>query len=118
MEGVIAVFIPIISVIATGLVLVTWFYFRSKEKQMMIEKGMSYEQMIEFIKSKRDPYTLLKMGVIITFFGLGLGIGLLIKVYTGVEEWIPFLLFVGTGLGFVTAFLIARKIEASDNKGV
>ena len=49
MEGTIAVFIPIISVIVTGLVLVTWFYFRSKEKQMMIEKGMSYEQMIELM---------------------------------------------------------------------
>jgi len=118
MEGVVAVFIPIISVIATGLVLVTWFYFRSKEKQMMIEKGMSYEQMIEFIKSKRDPYTLLKMGIIIIFFGLGLGTGLLIEVYTGVEEWVPFLLFVGTGLGFVLAFIVAKKMEEKDNKSV
>ncbi len=82
MTETIAVFIPIIFIIITGLVIVTWVYFRSKEKQMMIEKGMSYEQMIEFLKSKRSPYTMLKIGIVLVFFGFGLGIGLLIEEAT------------------------------------
>jgi hypothetical protein len=107
--------IPILIVALIALVIITWLYFRSKEKQMMIEKGMSYEQMIEFMKSKRSPYTLLKIGLITIFFGFGLGIGLLIEVYTGIGEWIPFLLFAFTGAGFVVAFYAADKIEAKKN---
>lgn len=115
-EGIVALFIPIISVLVTGLVLVTYFYLRSKEKQLMIEKGLSYEQMVEMLKAKRDNYGLLKTGVIIFFFGVGLGIGLLIKRFTDVEEWIPFLIFVGTGIGFIVAHLAARKLSERDNK--
>jgi uncharacterized membrane protein YkgB len=111
MEGVIAVFIPIVTVLVIGIVVVTWIYFQSKEKQLMIEKGLSYEQMAEFIKSKRDPFLSLKIGIVILFFGIGLGIGLLIERYTGVDEWIPFLIISMTGLGFITAFLYIRNLE-------
>ena len=48
-----------------GLVIALFFYFRSKERQMMIEKGLSPEQITELFKSKRNPYTWLKLGVII-----------------------------------------------------
>ena len=51
MEGTIAVFIPIVMFLVIGLVLVTFFYFRSREKQLMIEKGLSYEQMMELLKA-------------------------------------------------------------------
>jgi len=111
MEGVIAVFIPIVTVLVIGIVVVTGIYFQSKEKQLMIEKGLSYEQMTEFIKSKRDPFLSLKIGIVILFFGVGLGIGLLIERFTGVEEWIPFLIISMVGLGFITAFFAAKKLS-------
>jgi len=114
MEAVIAVFIPIISIIVTGLVFVTWIYFRSREKQMIIERGLDVELVKTLFEKKKSPYVLLKTGIIILFFGIGLGSGLLLESYTGVDEWIPFLIFAGTGIGFILAFLIARKIEQKD----
>lgn len=111
MPEVVAVFIPIVITLVVGIIIVTSIYYQSKEKQMMIEKGLSYEQMSEFLKTKRNPYTWLKLGIVITFFGMGLGIGLLIDNYTGVDEWLPFLIFTFTGLGFVLAYLAERKFE-------
>ncbi len=109
------IFIPIIMFLVIGVISVSYIYFKSKEKQMMIEKGMSYEQMIEFLRSKRNPYTWLKVGIVVMFFGIGLGVGLLIKEYTYVEEWVPFLMISFTGLGFVLAYLAERKFE-KENK--
>jgi len=89
MEAVIAVFIPIISIIVTGLVFVTWIYFRSREKQMIIERGLDVELVKTLFEKKKSPYALLKIGIIVLFFGIGLGTGLLIEVYTGVDECLP-----------------------------
>jgi len=63
MEGVIAVFIPIIITLVVGLVLISSLYFRSKEKQMMMDKGLSYEQMMELLKVKTDHLFTLKAGI-------------------------------------------------------
>ncbi|MEJ5352421.1 MAG: DUF6249 domain-containing protein [Melioribacteraceae bacterium] len=115
-EGIIALFIPIVAVVVTGIVLVTFFYFRSKEKQLMIEKGLSYEQMIEMLKSRKDEYGLLKAGIIILFFGIGLGAGILIQRFTGIEEWAPLFIFVMLGLGFIAAYFVARKLSERDKK--
>lgn len=115
-EGIIALFIPIVALLVTGIVLVTFFYFRSKEKQLMIEKGLSYEQMIEMLESRKSPYGLLKVGIIILFFGIGLGTGILIERFTGIDEWVPLLIFVMLGLGFIVAFFVAHKLEERDKK--
>ena len=107
--------IPIIMFLVVGAVSLTWIFFRSREKQMVIERGLDIEFIKEIFKKAKYPYALLKAGIIILFFGLGLGIGMLIHVNTGVEEWIPFLLFVGTGIGFIVAYYAGRKAEAADN---
>ncbi|MGK9476493.1 DUF6249 domain-containing protein [Melioribacter sp. OK-6-Me] len=114
MEGTIALFIPIITVIVTGLVIIMYFYFRSREKQLMIEKGLSYEQMIELMRYQKHGYGLLKAGIILIFFGIGLGSGMLSENATNTKEWIPFMIFVMTGLGFVVAYIIGRKYEKAD----
>ncbi|MBU0475443.1 MAG: hypothetical protein KKF62_14945 [Bacteroidetes bacterium] len=106
--------IPIILFLVTGAVLATFIYYRSREKQMVIERGLDIEFIKEIFKKREYPYALLKAGIIILFFGLGLGIGLLINVFTLVEEWIPFLIFVGTGIGFIVAFFAGRKFEEKD----
>ncbi|MCF6271287.1 MAG: hypothetical protein L3J41_16360 [Melioribacteraceae bacterium] len=110
------IFIPIILFLVIGVVLITYIYFRSREKQMVIERGLDIDVIKEIFKRREYPYALLKAGIIILFFGLGLGVGLLINVYTGVEEWIPFLIFVGSGLGFVLAFYAGKKAEVRETK--
>ena len=106
--------IPVILFLVCGAVLVTFIFYRSREKQMVIERGLDIEFIKEIFKKREYPYALLKTGIITLFFGLGLGIGLLIQVFTGVEEWIPFLIFVGSGLGFILAYYAGRKAEKND----
>ena len=98
----------------------------------MIDKGLSYEQMVELLRTKRDPFTLLKFGIIIAFFGLGLGIGFMFgnlfgevirfdgsvsySDYSLREEWVWFWVIFMTGLGFVTSFFVTRKIKNGSEK--
>lgn len=110
MESVVAVFIPIIITLVIGLVLVTYFYFRSRERQMLIDKGLNAEQIKEFFDRKKDSFVLLKIGIIVFFFGLGLGFGMMLQDATAKEYWIPFSLFVLTGIGFVAANLVSRNM--------
>ncbi len=108
---IIGVFIPIIALLIIGLMFVTFYYLRSRERQLLIEKGLDAQSIKEFFESKRDPYRLLKIGIIILGFGIGLGIGMALQDSTGKDFWIPFLLFAGTGIGFVLANIIAAKLE-------
>jgi hypothetical protein len=114
---VIAVFIPIIFILVVGLILITFFYFRSREKQMLIEKGLDAQSIKEFFQNKRDPYTLLKIGVIIVGFGLGLGLGLILQDIADKDYWIPFMLFIFTGAGFIVANRYSvKQYEKLENK--
>jgi hypothetical protein len=109
MHEVVAVFIPIIMTLVIGAVIIIYFYLKSKEKQMLIEKGLSAEEIKKFFEEKRDGLWLMKFGIISIFFGLGLGFGMMLEDATSKEYWIPFLLFVGTGIGFVVANVLADK---------
>jgi len=114
-EDVVRVFIPIILFIVTGLVIVTFFYFRSKEKQMLIEKGSSSDEIKSFYDKKKDPFIIMKIGIISIFFGIGLGIGLMLQENTRQDFWVPFLLFVSTGIGFVLANIFGRIMSKKEN---
>lgn len=101
--------VPIVIFLVIGIINVTAIYYRSKEKQMMIDRGLTTEQIQEFFKRKKYPNALMKIGIILFFFGLGLGTGLWLedmhlngKDYDN-EFWIPFMIFTFTGIGFIVA---------------
>ena len=48
MEGTLAVFIPIVMFLIIGLISVAFIYYKSKEKQLLIEKGLSAEDIRKF----------------------------------------------------------------------
>lgn len=114
--GIIAVFIPIVTVLVIGLMFATYYYFRSRERQMLIEKGLDAQSIKEFFEKKKDPYVLMKIGIVAAAFGIGLGIGMALQDSTGKDFWIPFLLFTITGLGFVVANITAKKLEKTTNE--
>src|SRR5690606_21279040 len=108
----IAVFIPIISILVAGIVIVSYFFFRSRERQILIEKGMDAQSIKDFFQNKKDPFRLLKIGIISIGFGLGLGFGIMLQEnYPRGEFWVPLCLFTLTGVGFVAANMISRKLE-------
>jgi len=108
---VVAVFIPIILTLVIGAVFIIYFYLRSKEKQMLIEKGLSAEEMKKFFEEKRDGLALMKIGIISIAFGVGLGFGMFMEDTTSKEYWVPLSLFVGTGIGFVVANVLSNKLK-------
>jgi uncharacterized membrane protein YkgB len=105
--------IPIIFLLVIGIIWVSFIYFRSQEKQMMIEKGLTQEQMKELFNTKRYPhlYLSLKLGILILFIGFGLGLGFLFQSFTGNSNWLAFFIVTLTGVGFVVGFIVAKKYE-------
>ena len=114
--GVVGVFVPIVLFLVTGLVLIAFYYFRYRERQMLIEKGLSSEEIKEFFKNRRNPYFLLAFGIICVFFGISLGIGFLINDTTGKDYYIAVSLFIGTGIGFGVANLVSKRLNAKEPK--
>ncbi len=110
-ENVVAVFIPIVGTLVIGIVLVSYFFFRSRERQLLIEKGMDAQSIKEFFQSKRDPFIMLKIGIVTIGFGLGLGLGIMLNESTHQDHWVPLFLFTITGVGFVTANIVSRMLE-------
>ena len=111
MEGTIAVFIPIVMFLIIGLIFVTYLYYRSRERQMLIEKGLSAEEIKQFFQKQKDYFILLKMGIIAIFFGVGLGLGMASGDEAAREIWMAPAIFVFTGIGFVVANLIGNKMR-------
>jgi hypothetical protein len=111
----IAVFIPIIGTLVIGIVLVAYFFFRSRERQLLIEKGMDAQSIKEFFQSKKDPFRLLKIGIITIAFGLGTGLGIMMEQNTRGDYWVVLSLFTITGAGFVIANLVGRNLEKHNN---
>lgn len=114
MEGVIAVSIPIFITLIVGIIVVTGIYFGSREKQMLIEKGLSPAEIKEFLQKKKDKNLLLKIGIIMTFFGLGLGFGMFLEDATSKEFYVPLSIFVSTGVGFILANKYGNKKEVGE----
>ena len=110
-EEVVAVFIPIVATLVIGIILVSYFFFRSRERQLLIEKGMDAQSIKDFFEGKKDPFRLLKIGIITIAFGLGLGFGIMMEVDYSGGYWVPLFLFTVTGIGFVIANIISRKLE-------
>ncbi|PJA96968.1 MAG: hypothetical protein CO129_03665 [Ignavibacteriales bacterium CG_4_9_14_3_um_filter_34_10] len=129
MEGTIAVFIPIIFILVTGLVIITTVYFKSREKQLMIEKGLTPEQIFELInikeKENKNKFLLLKGGIITIFLVIGGIIGSLIdrayfyhyeiwegqKILHDDHEYGVWLAFLGLGIGAVLAHFVSIRLE-------
>lgn len=110
-EEVVAVFIPIVMFLIIGLIWVTAIYYRSRERQMLIEKGLSAEDMKKFFEQKKDPFWLMKIGIICIFFGIGLGIGLMSGPEETREIVTPTSIFIFTGIGFVIANIYGNKLR-------
>jgi hypothetical protein len=136
MVPVLGIMVPIIFFIVVGFVIALVFQLKSKEKQMMIEKGLSTEQMVELLKSKekdnRNRFLMLKGGIILIFLVIGGIIGDLIDrafyfkyenfsgshYYDGSANYSVWLAFLGLGIGAVAAHFIAKKYEITEEKRI
>ena len=123
--------VPIIMFLVIGVVLALYFYFRSKDRQLIIEKGMSPEIVNNMFKYRWNPYIWLKVGVVVAFGSLGVLLGNYLMWAFPNHYWneelsraIPddnptmmvFSIFFMIGAGFVAAFFISRKMEREEEE--
>jgi len=118
MEGVIAVTIPIFITLIIGVIAISGMYFGSKEKQMLIDKGLTPTEIKEFLQRKKDKNVLLKIGYIMTAFGVGIGVGMFLEDATSKEYYVPLSIFVFTGIGFILAHKYGNKKEPGEEASI
>lgn len=105
-----AIFIPITFILVTGLVLFTYIFFNSKERQLLIEKGYTPEELKTLYQSRRKSGSnLLKLGVISIVFGIGLGFAITMSEWYHLDALVPMAIFVSAGLGIVLAYYIGKR---------
>jgi hypothetical protein len=122
MEGVIAVFIPI--VVSLGVFLMIWGmrYLENKENMAMIERGIDPSTMRRR-RRNADPSQTLKNSLMFIGAGIGLLLALIISKTFGMEEGERTGVFFGLiaifgGLGMLGAYLYERKNPPSDEQGL
>ena len=111
---IVAIIVPMTFMLVTGLVLALFIQTRAKEKQLLIERGLTPEQMMEFYAKKEKPNNStiwLKIGILSIALGLGIGVGNLLEEWFRMEELIALAIFVFLGAGFIAAFFVARKYD-------
>lgn len=117
MENVIVLFIPLLSILSTGIVIALFLYLRSRERMMLIERGIGTDEIKLLYQHKSQGTLMLKTGIVIFFFGLGLGLGFMMENLTSVDEWMPFLIISFIGIGFIAAFFYGKKHEEKQPNG-
>ena len=107
--GIIGVFIPIIAIIVSGLVIVTHIYFTSKEKQMLIDKGSTPEELKLYFQKKSDSNLFLRAGIVFVFIGLGIAAGRMVEDMTTKEFYVPVFIISFFGIGLILSHFITNR---------
>lgn len=105
------IFIPIVLFLSIAAVIILYVYYRSRERQMLIERDFTAQELREIFLIKRttNKRYLSIIGIISICFGVGLSIGMMLEDAYHADWAIPFGIFVGTGLGFVIADRVPNR---------
>lgn len=97
-----------------GLIIFSWLYFSSREKQLFIKNNFTREQILDLHKHKKHPHLVLQIGLIIIFTGLGFSLSYYLDQYYYNDFLVPFSFFTLFGLGFIVAYFVARRLDKLD----
>lgn len=121
MEDVLALFIPIITVLVTGAIILYYIYGQNKIRESVIEKGILDEKVKFLFQKPEKPLTIryklkyLRWGLIILGFGIGLMIGFNLDRAYEAGELIATSILISVGIVLIIYFLIERKFESKEN---
>lgn len=106
-----ALLIPIFSVVGFFTMIIFLRYFQNIERMTMIEKGLNVKDLESFKSNFHLPTsTTLKIG----FLALGAGLGILIAAhveYVLGDVAYPALVLIFGGIGLLVSYFVGRKIE-------
>ena len=125
-EGLIPLFAIIFTFGIPGILIFFWLYAKHREKMRLIEKGLSSEEAKIYFKDFKvktmNPYSALKWGILLAFFGAGLIIGNILETQYDFDEGVVFgliILFVGLGaLLYYTILNFKLKSTSNNNSEV
>jgi len=104
--------IPIIFFIVTGAVVITTLYFRSREREMILSKDYTAEELKLLLNpGDKKKGVLVVLGIITATFGLGMLTGTIVKNLTGENDYIPFIMFIFVGAGLILSFYVREKLN-------
>lgn len=104
--------VPVFLAIIVAFVMVMQNYFRSKERQMFIERGYTPEELRDcFAQSKGKNMLFLKTGIVFLFLGAGLGLGIHLEDNLKMNGMEPLCIFCFVGAGTIVAHFIAEKLK-------
>ena len=104
--------IPIVMFIVTGAVIITFLFFRSREREMILAKDYTAEELILLLNpGSKKKGVLVVLGILTASFGLGMLIGTMVHNATGENDYIPFIMFIFVGIGLITSFYVREKLQ-------
>jgi hypothetical protein len=109
---IIAVFIPIIAIIVSGIALVYALWTQNRERMAMIEKGLDVSSIYK--KREANPKAAAKWGFLLVGVALGLLIGAILINQTELEQPAVMFstIFLFGGLGLLTYYFTIGKTNA------
>lgn len=106
---IVAVFIPIVFIIAVAFLIIYLRRYENEERMSMIEKGMDPASMK---KIGRGPSIALRFALLLVGAGTGLLFGYLLDSSTNMQEVAYFsMIFIFGGLGLGASYLIQERKE-------
>ncbi len=112
--------VPIILFLTLGTVFAIAIATRHRERTMMIEKGLSVDE-IKALYSRtvqRDPLTSLKWGILLILAGCAVLMGIFLHQQYGVNEGVIVgLITLAVGIGLVLFYNIAAKRAHGQHPG-
>ncbi|MBN2572280.1 MAG: hypothetical protein JXA68_09140 [Ignavibacteriales bacterium] len=124
-DHLVAILVPIIFFLVIGAILISYFYFRSREKQIMLNKGFNSDQIVEIYKSRKNSIVWMKIGIVAFFLAFGLALGALVGSSMNLDTddlldhtWTSIFVLSFTGIGFIVSYFVAKKIDPNDNGSV
>lgn len=107
--------IPIVMFIVTGAVIITFLFFRSREREMILAKDYTAEELMLLLNpGSKKKGVLVVLGILTASFGLGMLIGTMVHNATGENDYIPFIMFIFVGIGLITSFYVREKLNKKE----
>jgi hypothetical protein len=109
--------VPIVLFIVSGAVAITTLYFRSREREMLLSKDFTAEELNLILHP--DPKRkggMVVIGILIISFGLGMGSGFIISDLIGKKDFVPIPMFVFLGIGLVISYYVREKLNKNDGE--
>jgi hypothetical protein len=119
MEGILALSIPILTIVLVTSIILLRSYLRFRERKILIESNVDPE-VIKAIYSqelkRKNPLGYLKVGIILVCLGIGFGLGELLSDVTGYSSLFILMLLSSIGAGYIIVYYLDLKYKEEKNK--